>query len=113
MSLSGVGTALVTSLLAQTGSNWTYTQANTTGTLSLYKGDLPPVIVDNGMGQVTEIIMASFRGLRSDFEALCANPLRGDKLTDGTTTYNVQPILDKCFYTVGGMIHIHAKRVSG
>lgn len=113
MALSDVGTNLVTSLLAETGSNWTYSRGPTTGTVEFYKADLPPVIVDNGMGQATEIIMASFRGLASTFTALFDKPLRGDKLTDGTTSYEVQPILDKCYYTVGGLIHLHAKRVSG
>lgn len=111
MALSDVGTNLATSLLAATGSNWTYSRGATTGTISFYKSDLPPTLIDNGAGQVTEIIMASFRGLFSSLSAF-GNPARGDRITDGTTTWEVQPVLDKCFYTVGGMVHIHAKRVA-
>ena len=101
------------SFLAREGSNWTYTRpGQAAATIKFYKADLPPTLIDNGTGQLTEIIMASFRGL---FTALAAfdKPLRGDKITDGTLTYEVQPIIDKCFYTVGGLVHIHAKRVAG
>lgn len=113
MALSDVGTNLATSLLYATGSDWAYSRGQTSGTVSFYRADLPPLIVDNGMGQAVEVIMTSFRGLLSEFTALFEKPLRGDKITDGTTTYEVQPIQDKCYYTVGGLLHIHAKRVSG
>lgn len=98
--------------LAREGSDWTYTRGATTGTIAFYKADLPPSLVDSGTGQLTEVIMASFRGL---FTSLAAfdKPLRGDKITDGTLTYEVQPIIDKCYYAVGGLVHIHAKRVAG
>lgn len=111
MALSDVGARIAASLLEQTGSDWTYSRGATTGTISFYKSDLPPIIVDGGNGQITEVIMATFRGL---FTALAAfgNPARGDRITDGTATFEVQPILDKCFYTVGGMVHIHTKRVA-
>lgn len=113
MALSEVGTNLGTSFVAREGSDWSYSRGPTSGTVTLYRADLPPVLIDNGNGQLTEIIMASFRGLWSEFTALFEKPLRGDKITDGTTTYEVQPITDKCYYTVGGLLHIHAKRVSG
>lgn len=113
MGLSDVGARIATSLLAQTGSAWTYSRGATTGTINFYKSDLPPAIVDNGKGQATEITMASFRGLVSEFEALFAKPQTGDKITDGTLTYGVQPVLDKCFYVVDGLMHIHAKRIAG
>lgn len=111
MALSDVGTNLTTSLLDQTGSDWSYSRGVTTGTLKLYRSDLPPMIVDGGAGQAVEVIMASFRGLATDFAALFATPGRGDRITNGVLNYEVQPIMDKVFYTVGGLIHIHAKRV--
>lgn len=111
MALSDVGANIATSLLAQTGSEWTYSRAPVSGTVNFYKSDLPPMIVEGGQGQVTEITMASFRGLVSEFQALFSTPLRQDRITDGTTTYEVQPMVDKCFYVVGGLIHIHAKQV--
>ena len=113
MALSNVGTNLATSLVDSSGSDWTYSRGPASGSVGFYKADLPPVIVDNGMGQATEAIMASFRGVAFQFAALFDKPLRGDKVTDGTTYYEVQPIFDKCYYLIEGMIHIHAKRVSG
>jgi hypothetical protein len=59
---------------------------------------------------LTEVILASFRGLNAGL-ATFGKPARGDRLTDGTLVYEVQPLVDKCFYTVGGMLHIHAKRI--
>ena len=111
--LGDVGSMLAAELLSNSGSDWTYSRGATTGTLNFHKSDLPPAIVDNGKGQATEITMASFRGLVSEFEALFAKPQTGDKITNGTLTYGVQPVLDKCFYVVDGMMHIHAKRISG
>ena len=103
---------LAAELLSNSGSEWTYSRGATTGTINFYKSDLPPAIVDNGKGQATEITMASFRGLVSEFEALFAKPQSGDKITDGTLSYGVQPVLDKCFYVVGGLIHVQAKRIA-
>lgn len=112
MALADVGTNLGMFFVEREGSDWTYSRGQTTATVTLYKADLPPMLIDNGMGQVTEIIMASFRSLFSEFSAVFDKPLRGDKITDGTTNYEVQPLTDKCYYTIGGLLHIHAKRVS-
>ena len=112
MNLSDVATQLAGDMLDQTGSDWTYSRATLTATVELFKSDLPPTLVDTGTGQLTEIIMASFRGLASSLTAF-DKPQHGDKITDGTLTYQVQPVIDKCFYTVGGLIHIHAKRIAG
>lgn len=112
MALSDVGENIAASLLAQTGSEWTYSRGSISSTLQLYKADLQPEVVESGTGQVTEIIMASFRGVAATFAALFEKPAVGDRVTNGTLTYQVQPIVDKCFYTVGGLIHIHAKRVA-
>ena len=119
MALSDVGANIAASLLEQTGSDWTYSRGSVSGTFQLYKSDLPPEVVESGNGQVTEIIMVSFRGLAAmasrnsrTFAALFEKPAVGDRITNGTLTYQVQPIFDKCFYTVGGLIHIHAKKVA-
>lgn len=112
MALSGVGSALATSLLAQTGSDWEYSRGPTNATIRFYKADLPPIIIDGGNGQLTEILMASFRGIAADFPDDLGHPTRGDRITNDTLTYEVQAVVDKCWYTIGGMIHIHAKKVA-
>lgn len=112
MALSDVGAAIATSLLDQTGSDWTYSRGPTTGTVTFYKADLPPVLIDNGSGLITEVVMASFRGVAATFLGLFGKPLKFDRITDGTKSYEVNPIVDKCYYTVGGLIHIHAKEVA-
>ena len=104
--------ATTDSFLSREGSDWTYSRATQTATIRFYKADVLPALVDTGTGQLTEIIMASFRGLASSLTAF-DKPQHGDKITDGTLTYQVQPVIDKCFYTVGGLIHIHAKRIAG
>lgn len=112
MALSDVGARIASSLLDQTGSDWTYSRGGTSEAIRLYQADLPPEVTETASGQVTEIIMASFRGVAADFPAVFANPQSGDRITNGTLTYQVQPLIDKCFYTVGGLIHIHAKRIA-
>ena len=113
MALKDVGTNLVGSLLDQTGSVWTYTRGATSASLTLYfsDGSNTPIVVDKGNGELIEIIMATFRGLVTDFSAF-GEPKRGDKITNGTERYEVQPQMDKCSYQVGGMLHIHAKQVA-
>lgn len=99
------------SLLDQTGSDWTYSRGATSATVTLYKSDgPPPAVVEVAPGQLTEIDQASFRGLTADLTAF-TEPRRGDRIQDATEAYEVWPMADKCYYTVGGMIHIHAKRV--
>ncbi len=98
-------------MLTHAGSDWTYRRGQQTDTVTLNKSDQQPVVTDNGSGLITEVITASFRGVASDLSDF-GEPKRGDKITDGTLTYEVRPIVDKCFYTVGSLIHIHAQRVA-
>lgn len=112
MSLADVATEVAEALLEDSGSNWTYSRGATRATISLYKSDQPPIAIDQGSGLIVEVIQTSFRGLVSSF-ADFGNPKQGDKITDGASTYEVRPVADKCYYTIGGLIHIHAVQVSG
>lgn len=98
------------SFLTREGSEHTYSRGATSATVNLYRADLQPVVVNDSSGQLTEIILASFRGLTTDL-ARFDTPREGDRITDGTLTYEVRPVVDKCYYTIGGMTHIHAKRI--
>lgn len=112
MNLSDVASAVAVKLLAKTGSSWTYKRGIQTATLTLFKSDQPPVVIDQGNGLVIEATVVSFRGKVSDFTAF-EKPKNGDKITDGTATFEVMQLGDKCYYTVGGLMHIHTKQVAG
>lgn len=109
MALSDVGANLATSLLEQTGSEWTYKRGPLCETVRFYKSEGAPVAIENG-GQVTEQIIVTFRGLTSSLAAF-GPPQSGDSVSNGTSIYTVRPLIDKCYHTVGGMIHINAKQV--
>lgn len=101
------------SFLSREGSEWTYSRGAVTDTITLYKSDQQPVVVDDGSGNLTEILMVDFRGLTADFSGF-SRPQAGDKITDGTDTFLVSPkIGTKAYHTVGSMIHIYTKQVHG
>lgn len=88
---------------------WTYKRGIQTASITFVKSDLPPQIIDSG-GHITEMIVSVFRCVVSDFTAF-GTPQSGDKITDGTNTYSVQALADKCYHTIGGMLHINTKQV--
>jgi hypothetical protein len=105
-----VGVAsMVTTLLANAGSSWTYSRGATTAAITFYQND-SPAATDNGIGYVTEITIGAFRGLYSAMGSF-GDPQKFDRLTNGVLTFEVQPVNDRCFYVTNGMIHIHAKQV--
>lgn len=108
--VSGALMASSDSFLSREGVTWTYTRGLITATIRFYQSDEPPALLDTGEGHLVEIILARFRGLTSDLEQF-ETPLKGDKIDNGVLFYEVVPNVDKCFYTIGSLIHIHAKRV--
>lgn len=110
MRLDQVGTRVAERIVATSGTEWTYSRGSQSEAISFLKTEQPPLTIENSTS-VTEIIIASFRCLTSalvDF----GKPKSGDKLTNGTLTFEVRPIVDKCYYTVGGMTHIHTQQVA-
>lgn len=101
--------SMVTTLLANAGSAWTYSRGPTTASITFYQND-STAITDNGNGMVTEITVGAFRGLYSAMGSF-GDPQKFDRITNGVVTFEVQPVNDRCFYVTEGMIHIHAKQV--
>lgn len=112
MNLSGVGAAIASKLKSRTGTEWTYNRGITSDTITFYKSEQPPQVMSNDKGEIIEVILATFRGLTADLSAFGFKPQDGDRITDGTSVFEVRPLVDKCYYTVGGMVHIHAVQKS-
>lgn len=100
---------MLDSLLSSDGRAFTYSRGSQSISITLYQRN-SPAIRDNGDGMVIEETLESFRGKASDMGSL-GEPQRFDKITDGTQMFEVQPVGDKVFYVVHGLLHIHAKQV--
>lgn len=100
------------SFLSREGSAFTYSRGASIATITFYKSDQPPFLMDDGQGMTTEILMTDFRGSVASLAAF-VTPQQFDRITDGTTVYEVQPkIGNKVYHIVGGMVHIYTKRVA-
>lgn len=99
------------SFLSREGSDYTYSRGSLSRTIRFYKSDQLSQIVDDGTGMVTEVVNFEFRGLSADLSPFGAAK-SGDLISGSTEAFKVLPKLnEKCYHTVGSMVHIYTKQV--
>ncbi len=99
-------------LLAEAGGSFVYIRGNQSTTITLRKSAQPVYQVDSGNGSVIEVRPVDFIGKTSSLPY--AIPLRGDRITGGGKTFEVQPtVSEKCFFQKSDqMTRIHTKQVN-
>ena len=99
-------------LLVEGGESFTYTRGFTDATVTLRRSTLPSQLMESGDGMITEVRPVDFIGLTS---ALPYDPpARGDRITDGTRTWEVVPTTsEKVFRRITKtMTRIHAQEIA-
>lgn len=109
MALSGVGSSLSTSLLAQTGSAWSYTRGTVTTTISLYMSTSVAELIDDNQ-QIIKSNQVDFIGAASSLPF--GDPKEGDSITNSTSRYEVNSRgNESCFRQTNGMTRIFTIQV--
>jgi hypothetical protein len=103
---------MTTDLLTEAGGSFVYSRGATSTTITLRKSVQQNQVVDTGTGMIAEIRSIDFIGLTTAFPY--DPPERGDRITGGGITYEVQPITgDKVFRRISGqMTRVHTKQIS-
>lgn len=98
-------------LLTEAGGSFVYLRGNVSTTVTFRKSVQQTYQIDSGNGSLVEVRPVDFIGLTSALPYTI--PLRGDKITAGGLTYEVQPTTsEKCYYQKSPtMTRIHTKQV--
>lgn len=99
-------------LLDETGGAYVYHRGAASTSITLSRSSQMPYQVDNGNGQIVEVIVVDFKAKTSSLPY--AVPQRGDKITGGGITYEIQPPPggDKVYRQLSPqMTRLHTKQV--
>lgn len=100
-----------TDLLTEAGLSCVYHRGSESTSITLRKSTQQPFVVENGVGNLTEVRPVDFIGLTSTFPY--TEPLAGDKIVTGGEWFEVNAVVtEKCFRKISPkMIRIHTKLV--
>ena len=101
-------------LLAEAGGTFVYHRGGVSTSITMRLSKPPAYAVDNGNGQIVEVQPVDFIAKTISLPYLI--PLRGDKITGGGVTYEVQPPQgsDKVYFRKSPeMTRIHTKQSGG
>jgi len=105
---------LADDIASEWGKSFAYRRGSESQTLTMRMTKPPVFAIDNGAGQIVEVQPVDF--IVKTSLLLYPIPLKGDRITRGDKTYEVQPPQgsDKVFFVKSeGMIRIHAKQIGG
>lgn len=102
---------MTTDLLTEAGRACVYWRCDAQTSITLRRSQLPSMFLDAGNGQTIEVVPVDFIGLTSALPV--SEPQKGDRITTGGNTYEVQPTTSEKVYRKisDQMIRIHTKRV--
>lgn len=99
----------VSDMLAEAGSDFSYIRDGESTTVTLRKANQPSAFIEVDGVQI-ELISTDFIGLAAELPY--SIPRKGDRITDGTTTWEVQPTVSEKPYRMlaDQIIRIHARQ---